>query len=201
MISGIVPNSNKRSNEQGQENGYPYEKVLFTQGGVRFSYGDEPGKQFIRMVHPSGTIMEIFPDGRIVQTNVGESKIYNKGGVTFTVDENMDVHISGHNNIKVAGGAHIEVAGDAGVAVGGDIGLLGVGKMALNVAGLNIGVRGDLGISVSGSTAIKTGGVTYLESGGDMNVVAGGNINQDGSEMYLNSGAASPAPTDAGVSA
>lgn len=164
----------KRSEERKTTtNKYPYEKVLFTQGGTRFVYGDEPGKEFVRMVTPSGTYFEVYPDGKLATFVVGDMKLHGKSGVTFTIDENMDLHVHGHGNIKVGGGAHIEVAGDAGIAVGGDTALVGIGNFNIDVENAYLGIRGNLGMKIEGSTRISTEGDLTIDTGGKSEMITG----------------------------
>lgn len=166
---------NKRvEDKKTTTNKYPHEKVLFTQGGIRFIYGDEPGKEFIRMVHPSGSYSEVYPDGKTINFSVGDIKNYGKAGVTFSVDENNDLHIHGHNNIKVGGGAHIEVMGNAGIGVGGDVALTAIGNFNFDVQNCYMGVRGDFGMSVEGSANWKIVGDVEFSTGGKMDMKHGG---------------------------
>lgn len=181
----------KKSGDRVEEqktttNEYPHEKFWISQGGVKFVYGDEPGKEFIRMVHPSGTYSETYPDGKTMNFRVGDSKDYNKGGVTFSVDENNDVHVHGHNNIKIGGGAHIEVMGNAGIAVGGDTALVGMKNFNFNVDNCYMGVRGDFGMRVAGSAKWVVDGTVDFISGKDMLTQAGGTMTDKGSTIQHN---------------
>lgn len=167
--------NNKRvEDKKTTTNKYPHEKYWMSQGGIKFVYGDEPGKEFIRMVHPSGTYSEIYPDGKSITMNIGDSKQYNKSGITLSVDENNDLHIHGHNNIKIGGGSHIEVVGNAGIAVGGDVALVGMGNFNFDVKNAYFGVRGNLGIRVEGNAKLQIDGSVKLTSGTTMDIISGG---------------------------
>lgn len=155
-------------------NKYPHEKFWMSQGGIKFVYGDEPGKEFIRMVHPSGTYSEIYPDGKEIKMNVGDSKQYNKGGITLSVDENNDLHIHGHNNVKIGGGSHIEVVGNAGIAVGGDVALVGLGNFNFDVKNCYMGIRGDFGMKVEGGATFDITGDGVFKTGAAMTMEHGG---------------------------
>lgn len=157
---------NKRIEERKTStNKYPHEKVWIGNGGVRFTYGNENGKEFIREEHPSGFMREIYPDGKMITMNIGDQKSYNKGGVTISVDENQDVHIHGHSNLKVGGGSHIEVVGNAGIAVGGDVALVGMGNFNFDVKNCYMGIRGDLGMKVEGAAKFDISGKLDMLSG------------------------------------
>lgn len=139
------------------ESKYPLQFIKQFSGGHRMWVGNERGKEFVRLMHPSGSYMEIKPDGGVTHFNVGQSKNYNKGGVTLSVDENNDVQISGHNKLQVGGGAHIEVAGDVGIAAGGNIALAGLGDMGMAVKGnLYMGVQGKASFNAQGGFEVKT---------------------------------------------
>ena len=113
---------------------------------------------------PSGSFVEMYPDGKTVNFATGDNKQYNKAGVTFSVDENNDLHVYGHNNIKIGGGAHIEVAGNAGIAVGGDAALVGIGNFNFDVQNCYMGVRGNFGMRVEGSAKFVIDGALDFNS-------------------------------------
>jgi hypothetical protein len=176
MADNVEQNKDSKRVEPAQTstNEYPHNHVFTTKGGIRVSYGDEKGKQFFRMEHPSGQYTEIYPDGKSVTMNVGDNKQYNKGGMTISVDENNDVHIHGHNHVKVGGGAHIEVVGNAGIAVGGDTALVGVGNLNFDVDNCYMGIRGDMGMRVSGNMKFKVDGNVEITNDGTMDLASGG---------------------------
>lgn len=157
--------TNKRVEDQTTTNEYPDHKTWVSRGGIRIEHGDKEGKEFYKMTMPSGTYYEIYPDGKIITYAVGDNKQYNKAGVTFSVDENNDLHVYGHNNIKIGGGAHIEVAGNAGIAVGGDTALVGIGNFNFDVQNCYMGVRGDFGMRVEGAAKFQIDGALDIKSG------------------------------------
>lgn len=159
--------------DETPESEYPYNNVWQSPGGMRIVWGEERGKECFKLYHPSGTYIEMFPDGKMSTTILGENKQYNKGGVTLTVDENMDVHVSGHQKMTIGGGSHVEVQGDAGILVAGDVAVAGLSNMGLSVKGnmylgtdgdLNINVKGSMNQQVKGDLTIGTGGKTTHQS-------------------------------------
>lgn len=185
-----TPKSNHtqdRIEEDGSpQNEYPHQKVWQTQGGIKFVYGDEAGKQFLRMIHPSGTYYEIYPDGKVTHMSVGDSKSYHKGGFTMTMDENGDIKMNGHGKIVLEGGPHIEVAGDAGIMVGGNLALGGLGNMKIDVKDVYLGVRGNLGMKIEGSTRISTVGNLTIDTAGKSEMITGETaLLQSGEKMTL----------------
>lgn len=147
----------RADSKETPESKYPLQTVYQHSGGMRISVGNERGKEFFRIAHPSGSYIEMKPDGGVSTFNVGQNKTYNKGGVTLSVDENNDVMISGHNKLQVGGGAHIEVSGDAGIVTGGNIALAGLGDLGLAVGGnAYFGIQGKMSLNAQGGTEIKT---------------------------------------------
>lgn len=173
------PSNDRPEMDETPESEYPYNNVWQFPGGMRVVLGDQRGKECMKIYHPSGTYMEMFPDGKLSMMVIGEQKQYNKGGVTITVDENSDVHISGHQKITVGGGSHIEVQGDAGVVVGGDVAMAGLKNMGISTKGnLYLGVDGDLNMNVKGNM--------NQQVKGNLNVGTGGSTTHQSTEISLN---------------
>lgn len=145
-----------------EESKYPLNYVTQFDGGHRLVVSNERGKEFIRLMHPSGSYQEIQPDGKMVSFTNGESKSYTKGGMTVTVDENGDFNIVGHSKAQVSGGMHMEIAGDMGGAIAGNIALAGMGNAGFSVKGnMYMATDGAFNIHVTGAANIKAdGGMT-----------------------------------------
>lgn len=157
-----------------EHNKYPHQKKWVFAGGVEIDVGDEPGKQYIKVHHPIGTYMTIWPDGKMETHVRGEKRDYNKGGVTITVDENQDVHINGHSKLHIGGGAHIECTGDAGIVCGGDVSLAALsGSIGMQCKNFYLGATGDFSLNVGGDTNIQTAGATFMGSGSKITQQAG----------------------------
>lgn len=158
--------SNKRVEDGSTKNDYPWHKTWKSQGGIEVSFGDQEGKEFWRMTMPDGSFTEYYPDGKGITMRIGDTKNYNKAGLTISVDENNDLHIHGHNNVKIGGGAHIEVVGNAGIAVGGDVALVAIGNFNFDVENCYMGVRGNFGMRVEGDAKWKIdGNVEFTNNG------------------------------------
>lgn len=172
----------ERANEcTTPESKYPYNQVYQTAGGIRMIVGNEPGKETLKIFHPSGSYIEMMPNGKMVSMNIGENKQYNKGGVTITVDENQDVHIKGHSKLQVGGGSHIEVSGDAGIVVQGDTALATMGDFGVKAKNIYMGARGNLNINVEGSLNTQVGGSTVINTTNDTTLNTGGTMLQTAS--------------------
>lgn len=160
-----------RSDKSTYNSKYPYNKPSESWSGHQIQIDDTPGHERIFIRHSSGTFYEISADGKVQQMSVGDSKTYNKAGVTITVDENSDSKTEGHSRTQSGGGIHIEVAGDAGIAVGGDTAIVAMGKANIRAASAFLGVDGDLNVN----------------AGGGINIKAKGNIKMNGAKIFLNS--------------
>lgn len=160
-----------RTDDSTYDSQYPYNKVWESPSGHVIHHDDTPGAERYFHRHPSGTYTEISADGKIINFNVGDSKTYNKAGVSITIDENGDIKISGHSRFVVGGGLHGEIAGEAGIFVGGDLALAGMGNVNMRAKGLYFGSDGSLNINC----------------GGNINIVSGGNIKINGKRIDLNS--------------
>lgn len=166
-----------------EESVYPHNKKWVFSGGVELDVGNEPGKQYVKLHHPSGSYTTFWPDGKMETFVRGESRQYNKTGVTLTVDENNDVHIRGHNKIQMAGGAHVEVAGDAGIVCGGDVALAALdGSVGLQAKNMYLGMSGNMEVNVKGNVNFKVGGSESHEVSDDHSIEAGGDTSVKSSE-------------------
>jgi hypothetical protein len=162
---GKKPN---RANESSYKTKYPYNKAMLTESGHEWHWDDTPGAERIRLSHRKGTYIEISPDGKRVDFNVGNYQQYNKGGLSLTIDENGDMKISGHQRVNVSGGSHITVRGDADIVVGGDASSIVGGDMAAGVAGdMYTGVAGDMNMNIGGNMNMTVDGDTTMETRGD----------------------------------
>lgn len=156
-----------RTDQSSYDAKYPFNKTFETLSGHQVQFDDTPGAERLFIRHASGTYMEISADGKVINYTVGDSKSYNKAGVTFTVDENGDVKMSGHQRLLVGGGAEIEVSGDCGVFAGGDLAAAVMGKANIRAKQAYLGTDGDININSQGNMNIKVKGKTTMESGGD----------------------------------
>ena len=179
-----MPDTNTRADQnETPESKYPLQEIHQFSGGHRIWVGNERGKEFMRVMHPSGSYIEIKPDGGVTHFSIGESKQYNKGGVTLTVDENNDVHISGHQKLQVGGGSHIEVAGDAGIVAGGAVALAAMGDLGMAVNGNGyFGIKGSANFNAAGGFKFEGPSGSFKISSIDItgNIQMAGDFNQSG---------------------
>jgi hypothetical protein len=128
---------------------------------------DTKGATYIFQAHQSGSYSLITHDGKTINFSVGDMQNYGKGGISMTVDENMDVKVHGHNRLVVGGGSYVEVAGHAGIAVGGDVALVSKGNLNAHVDNIYIGAKGNMNFNVDGNMKMKVAGQTNFETNGN----------------------------------
>jgi len=147
---------------------YSKVRVEETPGGHKITYDDTPGARRYRLEHPSGTYTEISEDGKVVQVNVANRHVYDKGGLTLSIQENGDIKIGGSARLSIGDGAHIEVGGDAAIAIGGDAVVHSHGNLKMGAADVYIGSRGNMDLNCSGNFNLLVGGTTNIASDGNM---------------------------------
>lgn len=177
---------------------YPYNQVTVWPGGQEIHIDSTPGKERIRIAHPSGTYTEMYHNGDQTTFVTGDQHNVNKSGVTLSIEKNGDISIGGQGRFMIGGGAHIEVAGDAGIAVGGDTLLAGGGNMKMSIQDLQIGARGNAKLNVAGNMDMRIAGSTSIQSSGPVNIQTQGAMSM-GSESSMNM--ASKGPTTVSGSA
>lgn len=150
-----------------EANKYPSDFVHVTNGGTKFKVGNEKDKEYFQFIHPMGSSVTVWPDGKFETFARGELRTYAKSGATTTVDGNSDSLISGHCRSAIGGGIHIEVTGDAGIIAGGDVSVAALGgSIGMQCKNFTLGTTGNFNLNVGGDTKIVTSGTTDMYSGG-----------------------------------
>lgn len=162
---------------------YPYNKASQSEGGHIQEFDDTPGYERYRLMHPTGSYVEVQPDGTKIdkatgslfsltdgdrnQNTAGEFKV-NVGGVeTYINFADVIRNISGTNTLKVEGDNVINITGNETKKITGD----GTIEVSGNV---NIIVSGNASIQVSGNADSTVSGDYTLNVGGSFNVTSGG---------------------------
>lgn len=122
------------------DSSYPYNHVYETESGHVIEFDDTRGGERIHVYHRSGTFIEVYPDGVMVQKVVGNN-------YRIVLEEQYD-HIQNRYNLTVDGPMNILVQNDANIQV--------KGNMTLNVGG-------DLETNVGGDYALKVAGILSIE--------------------------------------
>lgn len=161
---------------------YPYVQALTTEGGHVQEFDNTPGQERYRIKHPSGSYVEVAPDGRKTDKctgdlysisegdrnflTSGEFKVNVGGDETYINFSNVLKQIEGNNSLKVAGDNTIEVAGNEVKKITGD----GTIEVSGNI---KIVVNGNANIEINGNAETKVGGNYTMNVGGTYNITSG----------------------------
>ena len=175
----------RQPTKETPEGQYPQQKVFRTAGDFVFAWSDEKGKESFKLFSPSGSYVEMQPDGSMISVVVGESRVYNKSGGTVTTDDNMSSHTYGHQQSTVAGGIHIEVQGDAGITVGGKTALVALGDLGMSVNGnMYLGTKGNISMNAMGKMDIQVQGDISMNTKANMTMMAQQSMSQGTGEKH-----------------
>lgn len=138
--------------------------------------------------------LNIEVDGNVNLMVLGSVYQLVAGDVHQTVGGNLDQLILGDVNQTVGGNLKQSVDGNVDQIVGGDLNQGIVGDANVTVEGdLKLGVAGDANITANGDILVKTDGDLDFTVARDVNILAGGNVNIDATQIWWNSGHATPA--------
>lgn len=121
---------------------YPFNDLKVTEGGHIEEHDNTPGVERYHRYHPSGSFIEVHPDGSQVQKIVKDNYNIIMGDDKVHIDGNVQVNIVGTSNVVINGDCvqHVNgdmtqmISGDYTVAVGGDYSLV-VGQAHKQSAG------------------------------------------------------------------
>ncbi len=153
---------------------YPYVQALVTEGGHTQEFDNTPGQERYRQWHPTGSYVEVAPDGRKTDKctgdlytlaggdrnslTSGQYKVNVGGKETYINFADVVRQIEGNNTLTVSGNEVKEITGDGTIKVSG---------------ALKIIVAGDANIEVSGNATTKVSGNYNMTVGGTYNVTSG----------------------------
>ncbi|AEJ90215.1 baseplate hub subunit and tail lysozyme [Acinetobacter phage ZZ1] len=169
---------------------YPYVQALTTEGGHSQEFDNTPGQERYRLRHPSGSYVEVAPDGRKTdkatgdyysltegdrceltsgerKVNVGGTETYiNFADVIKQVEGTVKTTISGDNEITIAGGETKKITGDGTIEVGGNVKIIVTGNANIEVNGnTDLKVGGSMTANISGNYTMNVGGTYNITSG------------------------------------
>lgn len=118
---------------------YPHNHVRSTENGIVEEFDDTTGSERYHRYHPTGTFVEVYPDGREVRKLVndkyeliaGDDYIQVKGDVNITIDGDANVLVGGDSNVETKGNHTEYVQGNYTLDVGGTMRLTSQGRMYL----------------------------------------------------------------------
>lgn len=145
---------------------YPYNNVTQTESGHIFELDDTKDRERIKLMHRTGTFIEMHPDGSEVHKVYGD-------GYEITV-KNKQILIEGKCSVTIKGDSIVEIQGDKIEKISGDYQLL---------------VLGNLTQEVKGRTRIISDKQMDLVSdpilGGQLNLNSGGSLQLNG-DLHVN---------------
>jgi hypothetical protein len=155
-LGWLEPESAANTDYQPQ---YPYNKITQTESGHSFELDDTPERERVKLLHRTGTFIEMHPNGDEVHKVYGD-------GYEITI-KNKNVLIKGSCNITIEGDSTTEIKGNKNEVVRGDYNLVVNGN-------LNIQGRQAIDIGSQEVTRITSdptfGGYLDLNAGGEIHV-------------------------------
>lgn len=174
--------------ESSYKGEYPYVQTMHTEGGHIEEFDNTPGYERYRLFHPTGSYVEVAPDGRrttksvaddyfMVQgdgnkyiagdshTNVGGDEVYyNMGNLRRQTDGTESIFIRGDDTKTVEGDGTIIVKGNLKIIVEGDA---------------SVEVQGNADVKVEGNCDTTVEGDYALKVGGNVTWTIGGTVSQN----------------------
>lgn len=169
---------------------YPYVQALTTEGGHSQEFDNTPGQERYRLRHPTGSYVEVAPDGRKTdkctgdlysltngsrneltegprKVNVGGDETYiNFANVLRQIEGNQTNKVGGNVLENIEGNNEINVKGNEVKKITGDGTIEVSGNVKVIVTGnANITVNGNATSNVSGNYSMTVGGTYSVTSG------------------------------------
>lgn len=116
---------------------YPYNKVTATTSGHVIEMDDTPEAERIRILHKSGALIEIHPNGDIVHRNGNRWQVV-AGNDRIHVTGEVQIKVEGDANVKVGGNVRMDTKGTMRVASGGNMTLVAP-RIDFNPPGASVG--------------------------------------------------------------
>ncbi|EQA7786705.1 glycoside hydrolase family protein [Acinetobacter baumannii] len=154
---------------------YPYVQALTTEGGHSQEFDNTPGQERYRLRHPTGSYIEVAPDGRKTdkctgdlyhiaegdrnELTSGERRVNVGGTETYINFADCIRQIEGSNKITISGDEVKEISGSGTIKVSGN---------------LKVIIESDASVEVSGNADIKVGGNASMNVSGNYNMTVGG---------------------------
>lgn len=138
---------------------FPYNKITQTESGHSFEMDDTPTRERVKLMHRTGTFIEMHPNGDEVHKVYGD-------GYEITI-KNKNVLIQGNCNITIAGDSVTEVQGNKYEIVRGDYNLVVNGDFQ---------IEGRKKVTIDSQDVLKivanpvTGGYVDFNTGGEVHV-------------------------------
>lgn len=147
------------ANEDNQPQ-YPFNKITQTDSGHSFEMDDTPNRERVKLMHRTGTFIEMHPNGDEVHKVYGD-------GYEITI-QNKFIKVKGQCNITIEGDSITEIMGNKYEVVRGDYALVVNGNFSVDARkNLNLSAQDVLGLTSNpifgGYLDINTGGTMHLK--------------------------------------
>lgn len=179
--------NDKYPSQDSERSEYPRQTLIKFASGIAISVGNQEGKEFFLVSHPSGSHFEFHQDGTVSTVAVGESIFYGKSGGTVTFDENMHMTVTGHVKFSAGGGAIMEIKGNLGIVAYGDINIGSTGNISMASNGnFYIGAKGKFNLAAEQDMTLSSQAQGRLESKGDLVVGSATGISEQAPRIDMN---------------
>lgn len=163
---------------------YPYNHVYESESGHIQEFDDTPGQERYRLKHPTGTYLEVRPDGTRVTKIIGEDYLIIQEGHNVHVQGNLKFVVDGDSNIYFQGNLKQTVDGNVNQNIRGNVTEVIEGNVDQTVKGdVKSLVNGNVTEQVDGNvTSTIKGNVTQSIKGNNQQTINGSNTQKiDGS--------------------
>ena len=146
---------------------YGYVRTISNKGGSYLEFDDTPGASRICMSHPTGSRIELQPDGGY-QLVVGQSSIFHVGG-------NQNTQIGGRYDCEVFGESTLSIGGEYTETYSGD---RIIDTQSVSLSGINNTEEwtGDYELSIAGNSNQKIFAQMSTQVGGQWSINTGQNL-------------------------
>ena len=167
---------------------YPFNRVVESPNGIIVEMDDTEGSERIHVYHPSGTFIELHPDGVKVEKVVDKSysvtmsdhNILVKGVINIIAEDDINIQTAKTCNIIAATDVNVEAEGNINTNSGADTNINVGGNGNIDIAGTGtISTGGNCTVDIGGTGNIKSSGTMTVESSGSTNIKAGSSCTVD----------------------
>lgn len=165
---------------------YPYNHVYESESGHIQEFDDTPGHARYHRLHPSGTFIEVHPDGTRVTKIVGEDFVIAQSGRNVKVSGNLNVVVEGNCTQYIMGNVSQTVDGSMTQFVRGNVTETVEGSVNSQVNG-NVTelVKGNVNSTVNGDVTYQVDGNVKGTVGGNADLTIVGNCNTEVQGDYM----------------
>lgn len=172
-------------------------KIMQWPDGTVIVYNPESNNETLTIYHSSGSYHEFRGTGSMVTFASNNHLMYQKGGLTMSVDNNGDIKLMGHTRLNIDGDLHAEVAKNASLVINGMSEVVSRGHLKFAAADIELATtQGSIVINAARDVEVKAdkGRILQHSSGvnqvttdaGDFHVEVAGDILNKAQNIYSN---------------